>query len=430
MTNIALIVLDTLRKDRFDEYFEWIPGLRFENVYSTANWTAPSHASMFSGHYGSEIGVDAKSPALPDEPLLPRQLQKSGYTTRALSANHVAAAEHKFDQGFDEFIGPTQILGGDTNIFDWEKFQSNHSEISDVKKYAIGVWKCLVDDCSTLPSLRAGFLISQNKENKIGQDDSGAKSVLKTIQDTKFGKDEFLFVNLMEAHSPYDPPESYKTGNSQRVTIKNTFTGVSEPEEVRAAYDQSVKYLSDIYREIHEELSQTFDFIITVADHGECLGENGYWGHAYGLFPEITHVPLVISGNGLDGTVETPASLIDVYQTILDLADISGDSRGQSLLNGPEIIPRLAEYRGLLPFAQQSLKQLDLSDNKIRRHNNHLYAVIDSSGYGYERMDGYVGHAEQKHIDDIRNDLKEYNPKADTDVSDEMLGHLEDLGYM
>lgn len=55
--NIALIVLDTLRKDSFDEHFDWLPGRRFENAWAPSHWTVPVHASLFTGHYPSEVGV-------------------------------------------------------------------------------------------------------------------------------------------------------------------------------------------------------------------------------------------------------------------------------------------------------------------------------------------------------------------------------------
>lgn len=56
MGNIALVVLDTLRKDLFDAHFGWMPGERFEHAWSTTHWTAAAHASLFTGLYPSEAG--------------------------------------------------------------------------------------------------------------------------------------------------------------------------------------------------------------------------------------------------------------------------------------------------------------------------------------------------------------------------------------
>jgi arylsulfatase A-like enzyme len=88
MTRVALIVLDTLRKDAFDQYLSWLPGRRFEQAWSTAKWTMPAHASLFTGKYPSEVGVNAKSEGLDcSEPVLAEVLSDVGYTTHAFSAN-------------------------------------------------------------------------------------------------------------------------------------------------------------------------------------------------------------------------------------------------------------------------------------------------------------------------------------------------------
>jgi arylsulfatase len=100
MPRIALVVLDTLRKDAFDEHFEWLPGRRFENAWSTSHYTVPVHGSMFTGQYPSESGVHAKSELFdyPD-PVLPELLVRNGYTTRALHTNPLLEAS-EFDRGF------------------------------------------------------------------------------------------------------------------------------------------------------------------------------------------------------------------------------------------------------------------------------------------------------------------------------------------
>ena len=57
MAAIAVVVLDTVRRDAFDEYFDWLPGRWFERAYSTSHRTVPAHASLFTGTYAGEIGV-------------------------------------------------------------------------------------------------------------------------------------------------------------------------------------------------------------------------------------------------------------------------------------------------------------------------------------------------------------------------------------
>jgi hypothetical protein len=86
MTRVVLAVLDTLRKDAFDSHFEWPPGLRFENAWSTSHWIVPSHASLFTGRYGSEIGSKVNSKRLNiSSPVLSEELSELGVSTRAFS---------------------------------------------------------------------------------------------------------------------------------------------------------------------------------------------------------------------------------------------------------------------------------------------------------------------------------------------------------
>lgn len=69
--NVAVVVLDTLRKDAFDRHFEWLPGLQFDNAWSSSHWTVPAHGSMFTGKYPSETGVHAKNVLLDcEQPVL------------------------------------------------------------------------------------------------------------------------------------------------------------------------------------------------------------------------------------------------------------------------------------------------------------------------------------------------------------------------
>ncbi|QSG08239.1 sulfatase-like hydrolase/transferase [Halapricum desulfuricans] len=102
--NIAIVVLDTLRKDAFDEYFDWLPGTRYEQAWSTSNWTVPAHASLFTGEYPSTVETHAKRKVLDhDAPTLAESLQAEEYRTRGISANVHVSSAFDFDRGFDEF---------------------------------------------------------------------------------------------------------------------------------------------------------------------------------------------------------------------------------------------------------------------------------------------------------------------------------------
>jgi choline-sulfatase len=73
--------------------------------------------------------------------------------------------------------------------------------------------------------------------------------------------------------------------------------------------------------------------VLYTSDHGENLGARGLWGK-YNMYEEAVAVPLIVSGGGVaNGQVSrTPASLVDVYPTLLHAFGHAAKTRGTSLL--------------------------------------------------------------------------------------------------
>lgn len=104
-TNVAVVVLDTMRKDTFDGNFSWLRsrGVSFDNAWSTSHWTIPAHASLFTGLYASEAGTHAKTRTLlSTESNLAGLLSEAGYLTRGLTADRTIASEWNFDAGYED----------------------------------------------------------------------------------------------------------------------------------------------------------------------------------------------------------------------------------------------------------------------------------------------------------------------------------------
>lgn len=99
--------------------------------------------------------------------------------------------------------------------------------------------------------------------------------------------------------------------------------------------DDNVGKVLDALKEHDLEQSTT---VIYSSDHGENLGSRGMWNKCL-MYRESTGVPMVIAGPGIPaGQVRnTPVSLVDIQNTILDLA-------GQPVMEGAcgESMARLA----------------------------------------------------------------------------------------
>lgn len=452
MTKIALVVLDTLRKDAFEKHFDWLPGIYYNNAWSTSHWTVPSHGSLFTGKYPSEIGVLSGRRSLDiDSTVLTEELYSNGYTTRGFSCNVNISPIYCYDRGFSQFnlLGhqkdiTSAITFHDKDIYNWNEFMHKypHSEYG-YKRYYKAFKQCLLSDHDTIGSLSHGLKLKFGLNSRNDGIDMGSRSVLDQVANMTFKGDEFLFLNLMEAHSPYQIPDKYKDIESYETPSHPVNKVTSEDlTAVKTRYYNSAEYLSDIYKKIFERLNEDFDYIITVSDHGELLGEHGFYEHAFGLFPELTNIPIHVHGPDVEpGTDSQLASLLDVHQTILDLAGIDSFSRGENLLGKSGNSEYLVEYHGLT-YPSKKIKQMEnwgMSDDEIDRYMQPLNGIcISENYYGYETLqEGFIetGSATVRNPRKIMQELstsldKKTSDQKTEDIPESLESRLEDLGYI
>ena len=446
MTNIALVVLDTLRKDAFEEQFGWLPGVRYESAWSPSGWTVPVHGALFGGGYPREVGVYAKTQSLTcAEPVLAETLSDAGYTTRGFSANANISDAFEFTRGFDEFDHSWRGKRRDEDVVDWGAFISEMDD-EGRSRFLRALYRTVVSETDTLKSLRLGLKLKARDlgiETIAGEDD-GAKKALRLVEQTDFGDDEFLFMNLMEAHGPYKPPSDYDTTNlDYELGLEETiFDGPdADAETVRSAYDDCVRYLSDVYAEIFAVLEADFDYILTLSDHGEMFGTAGIWDHNHGIYPELTHVPLCISDGreSIDRRHET-VSLVDVHRTVLDLAGCEpGGARGQNLYEDSTADDYLVERHGLRAEWVEPVKEMKSDGELFERYDQSLRGVVFEDGsYAWETPDGLETRSDvdldgaERRLDGLVCELDTAEVRLDDsrDAPDDVEARLEDLGYM
>lgn len=444
MSSVALVVLDTVRKDAFDQYFGWLPGRRFEHAWSTGKWTMPAHASLFTGRYASEIGVNAKSEGLDcPEPTVAELVSEAGYTSHAFSANLMASPVFGFDRGFDSFDGTWRVNTNSKGLGGWrELFENGHSGL---QKYT-ALLKYVSGGHYRITSSVAAGLFRRLSETKVlpvlegHRWDGGATTLLDSLHQGQYTNTDFLFVNLMEAHAPYLPPNRYRTTPDPSYDeVAATITS-DEPngELVRTAYNGSVQYLSDRYRQIFTELEQRFDYVITLSDHGELFGEHGSWRHLHGVYPELTHIPIVISGDGASGTDIRTVSLLDVHQTVLSLMGVAGASRGQHLLGSIRERPAFVEYEGLRSARLEMMRKAGYEEQLIRSYDRPLAGIaMGENYYSYETLTGReergtpTGDEPYALLEEFKSLLSTcvQEDQRSVSVSEGVQARLEDLGY-
>ena len=296
--NVVLIVLDTVRADRMSLYGhsrETTPFLDemrdellvFEDVHSPAPWTIPSHASLFTGTWPATHRAQWGSMDLSEEYLtLAEIFEEEGFMTMGLSANLLLNGSEGMTQGFEVF---RELRGG------------VHQRTTTL----LGALDDLFDGAS------------------------------------ERGQGLFLFLNLMDAHIPYNSAEFGPSfgleGRAPVVTAREKWAvsagrrafGEAARADHQAAYDAGVRYLDSALEEIFETLESRGileeTLVIITSDHGEGLGEHSEIGHSISIWEEQLRVPLIVRfPGGLRGgeTERRAYSLTHLGGDILDWMEI------------------------------------------------------------------------------------------------------------
>lgn len=348
--NIILIVLDTARAKNFSCYgyhrkttpnIERIAeeGVLYKWCFSPANWTIPSHASLFTGLYPSKHLCTAYSLYLNENIVtLPEILRGAGYFTVGISCNGLISKTFGFERGFEiykEYCGPGFLnffLKGKTRK---ERFKELFCLFREGNFDAIGQWaikKFLKNRLSVIA-------------NSVPYTRKAIYFAEKVIRQSS--KPLFLFINLMEAHAVYNPPYPFRgKWSSPKISHQKALGKIkaypdyydyyAHPElqasvkwvELVNLYDEELCFVDSVigylFQLIESLGSHDNTFFIVTSDHGEMLGEHNLYGHVWGLYNELIHVPLVIRHPdfGSNKTVENVVQLHDLFSTILDIANL------------------------------------------------------------------------------------------------------------
>lgn len=348
--NLVLIVLDTVRADRLSLYgasrdttpqlARWSRrGLVFEHARSTAPWTLPAHASLFTGRLPSDLQVSTRSPLDGKFQTLAEVLREQGYLTAGFVANtFFCNAWFGLNQGFLHY-----------------KDFPNRNEISatEILRNA-EVGKRLLDLTSRATDIRSGKHASRESGAEVN---ASALDWLDLQTETQPDRPFFLFLNYMDAHDPYVLPAGAEhrfglkaeTSADQAMlqnwhALKHRQLDRRQVQLASDAYDNCLSALDQSIGELLEILDQRGclenAWVVITADHGEQFGEHGLFLHGDSLYRTAIDVPLVIlppRGSSLEGKrIAAPVSLRDVAATLLDV------SRGSAAKEaGPDDAPPL-----------------------------------------------------------------------------------------
>ena len=263
--NLVFIIMDSCR---YDSYL----AAKRPNMdalgegsrrYSYASWTSPSHYTYLMGMtphdspqgvFASEVykkefvkwvdrlgvpGLSFKSfvPQL----SLPKVLQENGYRTSAKVSMPVLNPLSHLNRHFDDY-----------------KLMTNHNDFAGMVK-------------------------------EIEFDES---------------EPQFYFLNLGETHYPYmlDPKDMPHVSGVHGVfkrmddnlgqTAEDKFFDDEQMKELHQQQVRCVEYVDGVLGSLIEKAPVGTHFMI-MADHGECFGENGYFGHGPIVHEKVLEVPFL-----------------------------------------------------------------------------------------------------------------------------------------
>ena len=236
--NVLLIVMDTVRAENLSLYgysLDTTPvlqdlsqqGVVFQQAFSTAPWTLPSHASIFTGHWHHEMSADWETPLDDTYPTLAEVLRGRGYETAGFVGNNIYVSyEHGLNRGFMHFEDYDTSAG--------------QAFVSSSLGRALGCWRQLGPGCFLRKLTGYYEILGRKNAQEVNTE---ALNWIASHQDRPY----FMFINYFDAHAPYLPPAPFDTKFGpkrppfSKVFIEGLGAWDGTPEETQReeiAYDE------------------------------------------------------------------------------------------------------------------------------------------------------------------------------------------------
>ena len=276
--NVILVTLDTTRADHLGCYgnrgartpvLDRLAGqgVLFEQAATAAPLTLPAHSTIMTGMYPTYHGVRVNgNTALSEEQTtLAEVLAAQGYKTGAFIGAFVLDGRWGLKQGFQHY----------DDQFDLKKYR--HIDLASV----------------------------QRPGNEVME---AALGWLEGRKDDPF----FAWIHLYDPHTPYEPPEPYRSEYGGRG--------------LAGLYDGEIAFMDEQVGRcvtwLEKNKLDKSTVIVLVGDHGEGLGSHGEGTHGYFVYDYAVHVPLIVVAPlpGLAGKrVSTQVSTADIFPSLIDL---------------------------------------------------------------------------------------------------------------
>ncbi|MDT8410258.1 MAG: sulfatase [Wenzhouxiangellaceae bacterium] len=423
--HIFVISIDTLRADYLQPYGSARAetpaakrlaegGTLFTRAITPMGITIPVHATMLTGLAPRQHGLRANVHQLSESiPLITERLQSAGYATASVLS-----------------LGAMNFISGLARGFD---YASDRDE--DGRAFRR-------EDPETL-QLALDWLGRQDGQSPL-----------------------FMLMHFYDVHEPHEPSEyshqqlaDYEGRLRDGISVETMYNDfeplLERPDDIIAArtlYAGEVAEADQLVARFLEQLeAQNIlddSVVILVADHGQGLGENGYFGHGPTLEQTVLHVPIIVHDfrrSTKTRHIAQNVGLIDLAPTLLSLAGLpSEDLPGRNLMqidesDEPVIYLSEVEQRSTdTAFRPENFDDQALAvyfgDYKLVDQDGELRLFRIGSEWGHDiepvGLDG-LHESMQVWLTDYMDAYRDGSMTSQqADLNDEAIEHLRSLGYI
>ena len=366
--HVVIVSIDTLRADHLGAYghprartpfLDELAGqgVVFEQHISAAPTTLASHTTMFTGNHAHKHGAAKNDYVVNDDNLMLQEVfRDAGFSTAAFIGAIPIASHSNFTQGFE-----------------------------------------LIDEHFTLH--RNGDGVAQTMRD--GKDVTNA--VLAWIGGRTDDRPVFLFAHYFDVHSPYRPPEPWRSwyhpdpsipnaGSMRHINDTRKLLNRNDPDAERHSNTLKELYLGGVSYADHQvgrllvglQDAGILDdaLIVITSDHGETFDTHSEkWDHGYSVYDETVHTPLIVRlpGGWRGGTrIAEQVSSTDLFPTLLSLIGVDvPETDGTSWL--PGLLGEPMPPRG--PAFSEATKPGSLHSHRWK--NDVMQKSVRQEGYKY-----------------------------------------------
>ncbi len=365
-------------------------GTFFSNAFCTVPLCSPSRASYLTGRYSYIQGNSERAPEgleselRPDDIVFPEYLKAAGYVARQIGKCHVGPKKFldafgENDQPWDRWSPP---------VFDDDDFLAYQQSLGvKQQKYSREIVFRMQD--RKTPGNSVGGWIEQEGGKPFPLEAQYSyylgKKAVETIEGLIANGSAkrhpmYLQLDIFDPHQPFSIPagfeqrerelraamtlpESYREAEQrdfQRapnepeiLDIYRRYWGLYDAEQLlnyRVAYALQMEIVDHTIGMVLGRLKTLglYDdmLIAFISDHGEMNGRRAIVDKGVYLYPDVLRVPFVIKApkamSRTHATVESPVSLLDLSQTLLDFAGIVPEAK----FDGVSLVSYLRDGKG------------------------------------------------------------------------------------